>query len=213
MKTEQLITMLATQAGPVDTRSAQRRFGAALGWGLFGSVLVMALWLGVRSDIAQAAQLPMFWVKLLAPAIIAVAALAASARLGRPGMGVGLLPLIPLAVAAALWLLAIQVLLDAAPGERTVLLFGQTWLTCPLAITLLSLPVLGAAFWALKGLAPTRPAHAGFGAGLLAGAAGAAVYALHCPEMAAPFLAVWYVLGMAIPATLGALLAPRLLRW
>ena len=51
------------------------------------------------------------------------------------------------------------------------------------------------------------------GAGLLAGALGALVYALHCPEMATPFLAVWYVVGMAIPTVLGAILGPRLLRW
>jgi hypothetical protein len=31
--------------------------------------------------------------------------------------------------------------------------------------------------------------------------------------MAAPFLATWYVLGILIPAILGALLGPRLLRW
>ncbi|KAG5715748.1 hypothetical protein E4T56_gene14714, partial [Termitomyces sp. T112] len=31
--------------------------------------------------------------------------------------------------------------------------------------------------------------------------------------MAAPFLAVWYVAGVAIPAVLGALLGPPLLRW
>ena len=42
---------------------------------------------------------------------------------------------------------------------------------------------------------------------------GALVYTLHCPEMEAPFLAVWYLLGMLIPAAAGALLGPRLLRW
>jgi hypothetical protein len=31
--------------------------------------------------------------------------------------------------------------------------------------------------------------------------------------MALPFVAVWYVLGMAIPAVLGMLLAPHWLRW
>ena len=40
-----------------------------------------------------------------------------------------------------------------------------------------------------------------------------AVYALHCPEMAAPFLATWYLAGMLIPTVAGALLGPRLLRW
>jgi hypothetical protein len=39
------------------------------------------------------------------------------------------------------------------------------------------------------------------------------VYALHCPEMAAPFLGIWYVLGMAIPAVLGAAVGSRMLRW
>ena len=48
---------------------------------------------------------------------------------------------------------------------------------------------------------------------VLAGALGALVYALHCPEMATPFLAVWYLAGIAIPTALGAMLGPRLLRW
>ena len=47
----------------------------------------------------------------------------------------------------------------------------------------------------------------------MAGGAGAAVYALHCPELDAPFLAVWYVLGILMPVAAGALLGPRLLRW
>ena len=47
----------------------------------------------------------------------------------------------------------------------------------------------------------------------MAGGAGAAVYALHCPELAAPFLAVWYVAGIALPVLVGAAIGPRLLRW
>ena len=65
----------------------------------------------------------------------------------------------------------------------------------------------------MKGLAPTRPALAGAASGLLAGALGALVYALHCPEMAAPFLGIWYLLGMLIPAVVGAMVGPLLLRW
>ena len=53
----------------------------------------------------------------------------------------------------------------------------------------------------------------GAAAGLLSGAAGAAVYALHCPEMSAPFLFVWNGLGMLGMAGLGAWLGPRVLRW
>jgi len=56
-------------------------------------------------------------------------------------------------------------------------------------------------------------ATGGAAAGLLAGAAGALIYALHCPEMDAPFLAIWYLPGMLIPTAAGTLLGPRLLRW
>jgi hypothetical protein len=104
-------------------------------------------------------------------------------------------------------------LLEAAPGERAALVFGATWASCPFNVALLSAPVFVALLWAMKGLAPTQPALAGAAAGLLAGATGALVYTLHCPEMAAPFLAVWYFLGMLIPTALGALLGPYLLRW
>ena len=50
-------------------------------------------------------------------------------------------------------------------------------------------------------------------AGLFAGAAGASIYTLHCPEMDAPFIAVWYLSGILIPAIVGLVLGSRLLRW
>lgn len=113
----------------------------------------------------------------------------------------------------ALWGYSGFVLLQAAPGLRAPLVFGDSWATCVTAIPLLSLPLLAAVLWAMRGLAPTRLALAGATGGLLAGAAGATVYALHCTEMQAPFIAVWYVLGMLIPAVPGALLGRWLLRW
>ena len=73
--------------------------------------------------------------------------------------------------------------------------------------------VLAAVLWAIRGLAPTRPVMTGATAGRLAGGVGALVYTLHCPELEAPFLGVWYVIGMAIPTAIGAFLGPRLLRW
>jgi hypothetical protein len=65
----------------------------------------------------------------------------------------------------------------------------------------------------LRQLAPTRLRLAGAGAGLLAGALGATVYGLHCPETGAAFVATWYSLGVATWAAIGAALGPRLLRW
>jgi len=77
----------------------------------------------------------------------------------------------------------------------------------------LSLPGLAAVMWALRGLAPTQPRAAGLAAGLLAGALGAAGYALSCTELALVFVATWYSLSIVMAGALGALLGPRLLRW
>jgi len=212
MKTDELVAMLASGAAAVEPGASSRRYATALGWGAFGTTLLMAIVLGVRPDLAEAARLPMFWMKLAFPACLAAGALYAATRLSRPGMRLGRVGAALAAPVLAMWLLAAIVLLGAA-GRREALIFGSTWNACPLLVALLSLPVFAAALWAMRGLAPTRLALAGAAAGLLAGAVGALIYALHCPEMDAPFLAIWYLLGMLIPTAAGALIGPRLLRW
>ncbi|HVL58934.1 MAG TPA: DUF1109 domain-containing protein [Burkholderiaceae bacterium] len=213
MKTDELIAMLAAGPTAVDSRAYLRRFATALGWAAFGGMLLMAIFLGVRPDLAQAASVPMFWVKLGFGIVLAAAGVIAAARLGRPGARTGIAGWLVAAPIALLWLGAVLVLIQAEPGERMALVLGQTWRECPWNIALLSVPAFAASFWALRGLAPTRLRIAGAVAGLLAGSIGATVYALHCPELAAPFLAVWYVLGIALTTAVGALLGPRLLRW
>jgi hypothetical protein len=112
-----------------------------------------------------------------------------------------------------MWALAAFVLLHAEPANRAALLFGHTWKTCPLNIALLSIPPFIALLWAMRDLAPTRLRLAGAAAGFASGTLATLVYTLHCPESAAPFLATWYVLGMLIPTSIGALIGPRVLRW
>jgi hypothetical protein len=121
-----------------------------------------------------------------------------------------LMPLFPVAV---LWVLAVIVLSGSVPEARAALIWGRTWRGCLLAIPLLSAPMLVSALLVLRRMAPTCPVCAGAAAGALAAGVGSAVYALHCPELAAPFLALWYVIGAAIPALVGAILGRLLLRW
>jgi hypothetical protein len=213
MKTDELISLLASGETAVEPHAVQRRYAVALGWGAFGATLLMALMLGVRSDIVEAARLPMFWVKLAFPGTLLVGGLLATARLSRPGAPSGRAAALLLGPVIVMWLLAFIALTGAAPGERAELVFGETWTECLVNITVLSVPAFVAVFWAVGGLAPTRLAPAGGAAGFLAGTVGALAYALHCPEMGAPFLGIWYLLGMLVPAAVGALLAPRLLRW
>ncbi len=213
MRTDDLVRMLATGAEAPPPGGFGRRYALALGWGALAATLIMALALGVRPDLAEAARLPMFWAKLGYAATLAAAALVAALRLSRPGARLGRVPVVIVAIVGAMWLLGAAALMGAEPAQRAHLFFGDTWRSCPFLIAGLSAPLLVAALWAMKGLAPTRLALAGGSAGFLAGAAAAFVYALHCPELGAPFLGVWYLAGMLIPAALGALAGPRLLRW
>lgn len=213
MKTDELVAMLASGAGAVEPHALRRRYALALGWGAFGATLLMAILLGVRPDLSEAVRLPMFWVKFAFPAALLAGALLATVRLSRPGVRLGRVPAALAAPVLAMWLFAAIVLLGAAPADRPNLVFGDTWASCPFNVAMLSAPAFVALLWAMKGFAPTRLALAGAAAGLLAGAMGASVYALHCPEMESPFLAVWYLLGMLIPTAVGAMLGPRLLRW
>ncbi|MCY7319520.1 MAG: DUF1109 domain-containing protein [Ramlibacter sp.] len=213
MKTDDLVNLLAADTLPVQRKAAPRRLALALAAGLPLAAVIMLLEGGVRRDIGQAMLLPMFWVKLLVPALIAAAGFAVLQRLARPGARPGASWLGIALPVLLLWALAAVSLATAPPELRASLVMGQTWRSCSASIALISLPLFIAAFVALASLAPTRLALAGACAGVMAGGAGAAVYALHCPELEAPFLAVWYLLGMAVPVAAGALLGPRLLRW
>lgn len=214
MKTDALIAMLAAEAAPVPRRAAARRLALALGLAVPLSLALLLVGYGVRRDWADAVQLPMFWLKLLFPLCIALAAGVILQRLARPGVRIGRAwPLLLCLPVALIWALAAAVWMPAAAPERATMLWGISWRICAASILLMAAPVFVAAMVALRSLAPTRPALAGAAAGALAGGVGAAVYAMHCMELAAPFLAVWYVSGIAATALIGAVLGPRLLRW
>lgn len=213
MKTDDLIALLAAGSTPVDPRVPEKRFRTALLTGWAGAALIVLTGYGLRPDLAQASLEPMLWVKFLFPAILGTTALRMVLRLARPGMGTGQLHWALLLPVAGMAVLCTWVLAQATPEQRLPLVLGQTWRVCAISIALVATPTFAASLWALTDLAPTRPALAGASAGLLAGASGAFVYAFHCPEMAAPFIAVWNTLGMLVPVVLGAVLGPRLLRW
>lgn len=214
MKTDDLVTMLASGAGAVETDAVSHRLLIAVACGASGAALLMAMLLGVRADLGTAVAQPMFWVKLGYVACLAAAALFVLARVSRPGSRVGAAALALAAPLVLIWFLGgIELANAGSAADRSDLLFGRTWRFCPLLIALLCVPAFIGAMWAVKGLAPTRLRLAGGAAGFAAGAIAAVVYALHCPEMGAPFLGLWYLFGMLIPAAVGALAGPRLLRW
>lgn len=213
MRTDDLVGLLSTGITPVKGGVAARRFGVSLPLAAVGATALMAAVFGIRPDLDVIIKTAIFWEKLAFPLCLAIGALIATARLARPGARVGAVWPVMAAPVAIVWLAAIAVVVSAAPQDRLPAILGQTWRTCPFNILLLSVPGFIAIFWAVKGLAPTRLRLAGALSGLLASSVATVAYSFHCPEMSPAFWGIWYVAGMLLPAALGALLGPKLLRW
>jgi hypothetical protein len=142
-----------------------------------------------------------------------LAGLFAVARLARPGVRLGWVPLGIIVPVLVMWILA-GLALQATPQQAHMrMILGNSALICPFLITLSAVPVFIAYLWILRSFAPTRLRLAGAAAGFAAGSIGALLYSVHCAELAAPFIGTWYLLGILIPTTIGALFGPRLLRW
>jgi hypothetical protein len=211
--TDDLIERLAGDLKPTPKGAATTRLvlGASAGAAISAAAVVAML--GLRPDLGAATEKAMFWAKLAYPLALAALALWTVERLARPaGRGAGRFGWVAAPVLALAGLAAWQ-LAQAAPDARMPMLMGRSARVCPWLILGFSLPPLIGLVWAVRGLAPTRLRLAGAAIGVAAGGASAAAYAFHCDEMAAPFLAVWYTLGIGGAGVIGWLLAPRLLRW
>lgn len=212
MKTDELITMLAS--GDVRPRPVpMQRIALQIALGLLATIALMAVLLGIRPNLLQTLLMPAFWLKVVFVAALAAAGWIATTRLSSPGKTTGKVAWMIAAILLAMWGIAAAELLMAIPHTRPHMFWGNTWRACSLLIAGLSLPIFIALLHALRELAPTRLRLAGAAAGLTAGGTAAVVYCLHCPEMMAPFVGFWYVLGILIPTMIGALIGPQVLRW
>jgi hypothetical protein len=213
MKTDDLVSLLANRIDAVDSGIVVRRFLIAIAIGGAAAVGLTVAALGLNPGLGREATLPMFWVREIFCLGLGFLGLIAVARLARPGMPLGRLPVIIPIPVIVMWLLAAIALAVAPASGRLPLLLGGSASVCPVRITAIASPLFAALILALRGLAPTRLHWTGAAGGFAAGSLGALAYTLHCPELAAPFLAAWYLLGILIPTALGAWLGPRLLRW
>jgi hypothetical protein len=213
MKTNDLIAMLASEASTTPLISPLRRCAQAIAvGGAVSLVLVLTLW-GLNPQLNAIAHTQAFWVKVVWLTLTCLFAAPVVMQLARPGVAVGRNVW---GIAAALLGMALLALMQVATVDADTgmqLMLGSSWQVCSASIAALSLPLLAALLWMLRGMAPTRPALAGASAGLMAGGLACLVYSLHCPETAYAFLAVWYVAGMLGMAGVGAALGTRLLRW
>jgi hypothetical protein len=213
MKTNDLIAMLATEASATPTVSPLRRCAQATAAGVAVSLtLVLTLW-GLNPELNALAHTQAFWVKVVWLVLTCTFAAPVVMHLARPGVvaGRGVWGIAAALVGMALLALMQVATVDAHTGMQ--LMLGRSWQECSASIAALSVPLLAALLWMLRDMAPTRPALAGASAGLMAGTLASLVYSLHCTETAYAFVAVWYVVGIAVMAGSGALMGLRLLRW
>jgi hypothetical protein len=213
VKTDDLVSMLSTGTEPVDPKRVAWRYLIAVGGGSLAALALMALTLKVNPALPQELSEPMFWVRETFCASLGMIGIVGITRLARPGRPLGSIPVGIALPVLAMWALAALILLTAPSPSRAHLIFGGTARVCPFLIAMMATPPFFALVWALRGLAPTRLRLTGGIAGLAAGSIGALAYSLHCPELAAPFIGIWYLLGITICATLGVWAGPRLLRW
>ena len=212
MRTDDLIADLSGRLEPVRYGALMRMLILAVLLGLVASTILMLSVLGLRHDIASAMMSFGMWTKLVYTFTIALVGFWLVERAGTPGADMA-----PPARILALPVLAIALLAAAqllAPGaDMPRLILGHSSRVCAVRVILTALPTLAATFWALRRMAPTRLTLAGIGAGLFAGAAGAFVYSFHCTESSAPFIGIWYSLGIILTAGIGGFLGRSLLRW
>ena len=210
MKTDDLIEALAAGIEPVGPA---RLSPLMIAGALSVAVTAVVVLLGVLPDLAEVVRGPVFWVKAAYTGALAVASLWLVTRLGRPGTAIGLAGWSIAAIVGLAGVVAAIELVLLPPEARVDDLMGFTWKVCALNILRVSAFTAPLIFLAARRLAPTRPMQAGAAAGLLTGAIASTAYGLHCPEATAAFVAVWYTLGMAGAAAIGAVIGRFALRW
>ena len=211
MRTDDLVRALAADTLPASAPGPRLVRGLAAG-ALAVAVLSLPL-LGFRPDPTAVVTSARVLLKQLLPLVLAAGAFGGALRLARPDGRLGRWGAL-LAAAPLLLLVAVIAELAALPRAAWMpAMMGETSRFCVLWVTLMSLPPLAGALWALRGGASTRPAASGALAGLLAGSTGAALYAIHCTEDSPLFFAVWYALAILLATAAGAAIGRRLLRW
>jgi hypothetical protein len=213
MNTQQLVESLSKDVPRIARHALIGRLAMGIMLGGCVTAVLVAVVLGIRPDLKIAIHGFSFWMKWSYTISLGLGTALALVRLARPAS--------PLT--HGLWVLGIPVLLligigigelaSTPPASWGSVWLGQSWMVCPWLVLILAMPIFCGLLWSFRKLAPTRFRVAGAAAGFAAGSWAATIYCLHCPEGSALFVLTWYSLGIVFSAGMGALLAPRLMRW
>jgi hypothetical protein len=213
MRTDELInTLVADHAGRPVPKSVGRGLVIAIIGGLAISLALFSVNWG-RPDIVPALGTWRFDLKLIDNLVLVIAATWVALRLSSPTT-TPLSAMRALLVPAFLLLAAVVYELVTIPASAwSSRAIGANGVMCLSSIISLSVLPLTATIYALRQGAPTSPAVMGAVGGLLAGALGATVFAMHCTNDSPLFVAIWYALAIGLMAMLGLLVGRHALGW
>src|SRR6478672_732442 len=214
MRTDELInTLVADHAAQPRPRPIGHGLVMAIIGGLAISSALFSLTLGVRPDILPALSTWRFDLKLSVNLVLVIAAAWVALRLSSPTTKL-LSGMRALLVPALLLLAAVIYELVTVPASAWLSrAMGVNGVMCLASIIFLSVLPLTATIYALRQGAPASPAVMGAVGGLLAGALGATVFAIHCTNDSPLFVAIWYALAIGLTAIVGLLVGQYVLRW
>jgi hypothetical protein len=211
METTKLIEALQADAGTKPASMARVWTVAAMvAIALAAAVFFAAL--GMRPDIAAAAETMRFLFKFVVTLALLATAAAALFALARPGAGIRRTWLLLLAPALLIAAMIVEMMVMPADTMRERWM-GTNSMVCLSFIPLIGIGPLAVFLAGLRHGAPTRPALAGAVAGLVAGGLAASLYASHCIDDSPMFVATWYTLAVGILAGLGAIGGKLFARW
>ncbi len=205
MNTDDLIAAISRDAMPRRLPHDRALIAAGL-TAIALAAAVFFLTIGLRPDIADAAQSYRFVSKFVVTGLVAAGAIYLLDRLARPGAARPA-DFIVLAGAPALLvvLMAIEALL--LPEQQWAMAAsGKNSLICLTYVPLIGIGPLVTMIWVLRNAAPTRPGVAGAVAGIVAGGIAASFYAAHCTDDSPFFVAIWYSAAIALLAIAGSVL-------
>ena len=214
MRTNDLIDKLVADyvAQPPPKPVAHHLVMAIIG-GLAISAALFSITLGPRPDILSALSTWRFDIKWADNLVLVIAAAWVALRLSRP-VTTPPSAMRALIVPAFLLLAAVTYELVTVPAsEWPARAMGVNGVMCVASIISLSVLPLTATIYALRQGAPTSPAVMGAAGGLLAGALGATVFAMHCTNDSPLFVVIWYALAIGLMSMFGLVVGKHALRW
>ncbi len=213
MKTDDLISLMSESARPVDTGWLSRATWFCAFVALVATAGLVLSTLGARRDLGTVWMTVPIFAKATLGFSVAVIALTLFQRSLRPGLRpTRRLPLVALPLFIVFGWAALA--LAQSPSEQwSGLVLGRNWRACLIALPVYSLLPLAVLTGLARHGATIHRRLTGAFAGLASAGLAIIAYSLHCPDDAAPFLATWYPIAIALVTCLGALVLPRFLRW